>query len=351
MADLTTEYLGLSLRNPLVVASCGLTGSLDGVRRCAQAGAGAVVLKSLFEEQIAAELGELEGSAELSAYGEGEEYLQRYGMALGPREYLELVAAARREVAIPVIPSLNCVRAGRWGEYAAQLERAGAAALELNIALMPTRPGQAGPEVEETYFRILHEVKSRVRIPVAVKLGPWFTAFARFAERLSRDRAQAPEFMVGWCGSSPEERRIVWRGADALVLFNRFYQFDIDLERLQPVAGNPYSTSAELHTSLRWVALLAGRLDCQLAAATGIHTGADVLKQLLAGATVVQLCSTLYRNGLEQLGRLAGELAAWMETRGFSRLDDFRGRLSQARSDQPDDFERLQYIRLFGGIA
>jgi len=349
MADLSTTYLGLSLRNPIVVSSSGLTGSLKGVEKCAAAGAGAIVLKSLFEEQIAAEIGALGASTENAAYGEGAEYLRGLGMALGPHDYLELVKAARGAVDVPVIASLNCVSPGRWGEYARQLESAGAAAIELNVALMPTRARQSAAEIEELYYRVLHEAKERVTIPVAVKLGPYFSSFAQFAERLTRDRAEAPDFMVGWCGGKPAGGRIVWSGADGLVLFNRFYPFDIDIDRLQAVAGSPYSSPAEIHTSLRWISLLAGRVDADLAAATGVHEGSDAIKQLLAGAAVVQVCSTLYRNGFDRLGRMLEEIAAWMDAHGFATIGEFRGRLSQARSDHPEEHERLQYIRLFGG--
>jgi dihydroorotate dehydrogenase (fumarate) len=349
MTDLSTTYMGLHLSNPIVVASSGLTANLKGVKKCAEAGAGAIVLKSLFEEQIAAETRALGRYADYVDHGEAAEYLASYGMALGPRDYLRLVSEAREAVKIPIIASINCVTDGRWGDYALQLEKAGADAIELNVALMPTDPHLEGAAVEEIYFRILHEVKSRVGVPVALKLGPHFTALARVAERLTRDRVEGADFTVGWCGGASGGGEVVWRGADALVLFNRFLRLDIDPETLQLVAGNPYSTPEENHTTLRWISLLAGRIDGDLAAATGIHDGFDLAKQILAGATVVQVCSSLYRHGLGQIGRMRTELEGWMARHGFAALGDFRGRLSQGRSERPENYERLQYIKLFGG--
>jgi dihydroorotate dehydrogenase (fumarate) len=349
MTDLSTTYMGLSLENPVVVSSSGLTGSLKGVKKCAETGAGAVVLKSLFEEQIAADIGTLSRYAEYARHGEAADYLEEYGMDLGPRDYLKLVEEAKEAVDVPVIPSLNCVSEKRWGDYARQLEGAGADAIELNVSYMPTHAREDGAAVEELYYRILHEVKSRVNIPVAMKLGPWFSSFASLADRLTRDMAEAPPFTVGWFGPNTTPGKVVWEGADALVLFNRFLQLDIDVEKIELAPANPYSTSEEIHTGLRWISLLSGHVDCDLAANTGIHTGKDVVKQLLAGAAVVQICSTLYVNGLGHVTRILEDIRAWMKAQGFATLSDFRGRLSQARSEHPENYERLQYIRLFGG--
>ncbi len=350
MADLSTRYMGIPLRNPVVVSSSSLTGSLGGVKKCAEAGAGAIVLKSLFEEQISAETGRMSAYADYVGHGEAAEYLQGYGMELGPNDYLKLVAEAKKAVDVPIIPSLNCISHDRWGSYAKKLESAGADAIELNVGLMPTSAKQEGPAIEQDYYRILHSVKEQVGIPVAMKIGPYFSSFAHFADRLGHDRAEGPPFTVGWMGSSTERGKIVWQGVDALVLFNRFYQFDIDIDKMELVAGNPYSTSFELHTGLRWVSLLYGKIGCDLAATTGIHDGVDAVKQLLAGATVVQVCSTLYKNGMGQIGHILGQIEGWMQAHSFTSLAQFRGKLSQARSDRPRYHERLQYIKLFGGI-
>lgn len=349
MAGLTTTYMGITLRNPIVVSSSGLTGTLKGVVKCAEAGAGAIVLKSLFEEQIAAETGAMGRFADAAAPGEGADYLQSYGMALGPRDYLKLVREAKQAVDVPIIASLNCISHEHWVDYAVQLATAGADALELNVALMPTNAHLDGVTVEQHYYRILQEVKARIDIPVALKLGPFFSALAHFSDKLIHDRTEAPAFTVGWFGPSTTPGKIVWRGADALVLFNRFYPFDVDIERLQPATGSPYSTPAEIHTSLRWISILAGRVGCDLAAATGIHDGHAAIKQLLAGATVVQVCSTLYQNGHGRIGQMLEQMEDWMQTHGFVALSDFRGRLSQLRSERPASYERLQYVKLLGG--
>jgi len=350
MIDLTTRYMGLELKNPLVVSSCGLTKTVQGVRKCAEAGAGAIVLKSMFEEQIAAETAELTGHAAAGGHTEALDYLQGYGRALGPREYLQLVSDAKRAVSIPVIASVNCITAERWADYAGQLAAAGADALEVNIGFLPNDAETTSEAVEERYERILYAVRSRVELPVALKLGPYLSSFARLAHRLGNDRVAGPPFTVGWCGAGTSDKETTWRGADALVLFNRFYQLDIDVDSLKLTGGNPYSTPAELHLPLRWISLLAGRLECDLAATTGVHDGRDATKLLLAGATAVQLCSTLYRNGLGQIGLILEQLGAWMQEHGFARLDDFRGRLSQGRSERPGDHERIQYIKALVGI-
>jgi len=328
MIDLSTRYMGLNLKNPLVVASCGLTTGLQGVQNCANAGAGAIVLKSLFEEQINADVSALTEASSDFMHTEALEYLEGYGHACGPHEYLSLVRDAKQEVNIPIIASVNCITAERWVDYAAQLAKAGADALEVNVGFLPNTDGLTSAVVEERYASILKSVKSRVDIPVALKVGPYFSSFRQMAQRLGKG-AQA---------------------ADALVLFNRFYRLDIDVNSLKVVAGNPYSTQEEIHTSLRWIMLLAGKIDSDLAATTGIHDGLDVAKQLLAGATTTQLCSTIYRNGFVQIKTILEQLRSWMETHQFTSLDDFRGRLSQVQSGDPESYERLQYIKGLTGF-
>lgn len=351
MIDLSTSYMGIPLRNPFIVASSSLTNTLDGVRSCAATGAGAIVLKSLFEEQIAAETLELSKHADdYSGYGEAYHYLQGYGMELGPQEYLNLIAEAKATTDIPIIASLNCISTERWANYACQLESSGADAIELNVGLMPTLAREEGPTIVDQHLRILHEVKTRVKIPVAMKVGPYFTSFANFADRLTRDRHEAPAYSVGWFGKNKEVGKNTWRGADALVLFNRFYKFDIDIDKLELVHGNPFSSQNEIHYTLRWLSLLAGKVSCDLAASTGIHTGHDAIKAILAGSKVVQLCSTLFINGFEQIQQMQQEMQVWMQAKGFEKLCDFRGKMSQVQSKNPSDHERLQYIKLFVGL-
>jgi dihydroorotate dehydrogenase (fumarate) len=296
------------------------------VRRCAKAGAGAVVLKSLFEEQMKAETAGMEQNIWLPGHPEAFEYVSKMGMAIGPREYLQLIKETKEHVSIPVIASLNCISPKWWANYAKQIEAAGADALELNISAMPSDPNRKSEEVEQLYFRILEEVKARVDIPIAVKIGSHFTSLARVAGELCR------------------------RGVSALVLFNRFYQLDIDIEKLELIPGYKLSSPHEMSLPLRWIALLAGRVDCDLAASTGVHDGAGAVKQLLAGAKAVQLCSTLYLNGVEQIGRILEDMETWMEKHGFESLDQIRGTLSQMQSDNPELYERLQYIKALVGV-
>jgi dihydroorotate dehydrogenase (fumarate) len=342
--------MGLELKNPLVVSSCGLTKTVHGVQQAAEAGAGAIVLKSLFEEQIAAEVQELADQSQYSGHTEAHDYLHGLGRSFGPREYLQLVSDAKKAVAVPVIASVNCVTAERWTEYATKLADAGADGLELNIGFLPNDPSVDGTEVEERYTQILAAVRAAVELPVALKIGPHFSSLANLAERLGNDRVAGPPFTVGWCGPGENAKEVTRRGADALVLFNRFYCFDIDVDTLQLAGGNPYSTSEELHLPLRWISLLAGKISSDLAATTGVHDGQDVIKQILAGATVVQLCSTLYRNGLDQISLILDHLQDWMQEHGFACLDDFRGKLSHARSENPSAHERVQYIKALVGI-
>ena len=350
MIDLTTSYMDLQLKNPLIVSSSGLTKTLQGVKKCAEAGAGAIVLKSLYEEEIMADVGKLTQQADIVGHTEAFEYLQGYGRALGTRDYLQLLRDAKQAVEVPVIASINCVTDERWGEFAVQLAQAGADGLEINIGFLPNTADLTSLQVEERYERILSTVRAQVELPVALKIGPYISSFAHLADRLGNDRMEGPPFTVGWCGPGESKKHTTWRGADALVLFNRFYHFDIDVETLQLAGGNPYSTAAELHLPLRWISLLAGRVKSDLAATTGVHDGRDAVKQLLAGATVVQVCSTLYRNGLGQIGLILDQLEEWMQAHGFAGLEDFRGILSQAHSDHPKDYERLQYIKALVGI-
>lgn len=326
MIDLSTKYMGLTLRNPLIVASCSLVKTVEGVRNCADAGAGAIVLKSLFEEQIQSEVGDLKEYLWIYGHPEAIQYARGFRMALGPMEYLKLIEEAKSVVSIPIIASLNCITPKWWTSYAKQIEKAGADALELNISVMPSDPGRSSKEIEDLYFKIFEGVKTSVNIPIAVKIGPYFTSTARIAWELGR------------------------RGASALVLFNRFYQFDIDIEKLEPSPGYHFSSPQEINLPLRWIALLSGRVSCDLAASTGVHDGAGVIKMLLAGASAVQICSTLYLNGMEQIDRILKQLESWMKKHGSDSIEKIRGKLSQMESDRPELYERLQYIRALVGI-
>lgn len=322
--NLNTTYLGLKLRTPLVPSASPLSEDIDNIKRMEDAGASAVVLYSLFEEQLRQDRAELvhnleqgtESFAEaLTYFPEPEEF------CLGPEEYLKHIAKAKESVRIPVIASLNGSSTGGWTQYARQIQQAGADALELNIYFIPSSPEQLVNDVEQTHLDILSAVKKEVSIPVAVKLSPFFTNFAYMARKL--DAA----------------------GANGLVLFNRFYQPDIDLESLEVKPNILLSTPMAMRLPLRWIAILHGRIRANLAATSGIHRAADVLKMLMAGADVTMLCSVLLRHGIPQIGVIERELVAWMEEHEYESVAQLKGSLSQKNCPAPSAFERAQYMR------
>jgi dihydroorotate dehydrogenase (fumarate) len=322
--DLSTTYLGLKLRSPLVPSASPLSEEIDSIKQMEDAGASAVVLYSLFEEQLRQDSAELahhmehgtESFAEaLTYFPEPEEF------RLGPEEYLQHIAKAKQAVKIPIIASLNGSSVGGWTDYAKGIEQAGADALELNIYFIPTDMDLNCGRIEQTYLDILKAVKSTVTIPVAVKLSPFFTNFAHMAKRL--DQA----------------------GANGLVLFNRFYQPDIDLESLEIKPNILLSTPMAMRVPLRWIALLHGKLRANLAATSGIHRASDVLKMLMAGADVTMLCSALIRHGVRQLGVIERDLVAWMEEHEYTSVSQLKGSLSQKNCADPSAFERAQYMK------
>jgi len=322
--NLNTTYLGLKLRTPLVPAASPLSEDIDNVKKMEDAGAPAVVLYSLFEEQLRQDRAELHQSMEqgtesfaeaLTYFPEPEEF------HLGPEEYLKHIAQVKKAVRIPVIASLNGSSTGGWTEYAKQIQQAGADALELNIYYIPTDVNASSGEVEQTYLDILKAVKKEVSIPVAVKLSPFFTNFASMAKKL--DAA----------------------GANGLVLFNRFYQPDIDLESLEVKPNILLSTPMAMRLPLRWVAILHGRVRASLAGTSGIHRASDVLKMLMAGADVTMLCSVLLRHGIPQIKAIERELVAWMEEHEYESVEQLKGSLSQKNCPAPSAFERAQYMR------
>jgi len=322
--DLSTTYLGLKLRTPLVPAASPLSEEIDTIKEMEDNGASAVVLYSLFEEQLRQESVELashlqhgtESFAEaLTYFPEPEQF------RLGPEEYLKHIAKAKQAVRIPIIASLNGSSVGGWTQYAKGIQEAGADALELNIYYIPTDVNLTSVQVEQNYLDILKAVKSAVSIPVSVKLSPFFTNFANMAKRL--DEA----------------------GANGLVLFNRFYQPDIDLENLEIKPNILLSTPMAMRVPLRWIALLYGKLRTSFAATSGIHRASDVLKTLMAGADVTQLCSTLLRHGVRQISVIERDLVAWMEEHEYKSVTQLKGSLSQKNCADPSAFERAQYMR------
>jgi len=322
--DLTTAYLGLKLRTPLVVGASPLSENIDNLKRMEDAGASAIVLHSLFEEQLRQDRLELNRHLEqgTESYAEALSYFPEIGEhRIGPEEYLRHIWRAKEMLKIPVIASLNGSSVGGWTEYARQIQQAGADALELNIYHIPTDPDLPGEMLEESYLNILRAVRAEVKIPIAVKLSPYFTNFANIAKRF--DAA----------------------GANGLVLFNRFYQPDIDLEDLEVKPNILLSTPMAMRLPLRWVAILYGRLHGSLAATSGIHRAGDVLKMLMAGADVTMLCSTVLRHGFPQIALIESDLKQWLEEHDYESVKQIKGSLSQKNCAEPAAFERAQYMK------
>lgn len=323
--DLVTRYMGLRLRNPLIASASPLNADVAVLRALEDHGAGAVVLPSIFEEQIAAERREMEARTQVPAIGfaEAQSYFPSHdGYGLGTERYLHLVRRAKASVAIPVIASLNCITPAGWVDYARALQQAGADAIELNIYFIPADPALGGREVEQRHLDIAAAVKAAVSIPVAVKIGPYFSAIGDMARALSEG------------------------GADALVLFNRFYQPDIDIATLRLSMDLELSTRAEIRLPLLWIALLHGRLQTSLAASTGVESADEVFKYLLAGADAVMTTSALLRHGVAHMRTLVDGLSALLAARGIERLDEVRGRMSRERLPEPGALERASYIHI-----
>jgi dihydroorotate dehydrogenase (fumarate) len=322
--DLSTTYMGLTLVSPLVGSASPLSRKIDSIRRMADCGAGAVVLWSLFEEQIEHDAEELEHYLEYGAdrFAESLSYFPHAAeYHLGPDQYLEHIARAKKAAGIPIIASLNGVSPRGWVRYAGLAEEAGADAIELNVYYIPTLGKLSSPEVEDIYLSVLQAVKEKVSVPVALKLSPFFSSMANFAARA--DEA----------------------GANALVLFNRFYQPDIDLENLEVRPNLVLSSEAEMRLPLRWIAILYGRLKASLAATTGVHTGEGAAKMILAGADVVMLCSALLKNGIAHLATVREELVRFLESKEYESVSQARGVLSMEKCPEPAAFERANYMK------
>ena len=322
--DLSTTYMGMKLTGPLVASASPLSQSVATIRQLAEAGAAAVVLHSLFEEQIEHDAEELDHYLHYGAdrWAESLSYFPNLGdYRLGPEQYLDHIAAAKRAVDIPIIASLNGVSPRGWTDYARQMQQAGADAIELNVYYIPTNPKLSAGDVEDVHLAILRKVKACVSIPVAMKLSPFFSSPVNMLSRL--DQA----------------------GADGLVLFNRFYQPDVDIADLEVAPRLVLSTSEESRLPMRWIAILFGKVKASLAATTGIHTAEDAAKMILVGADVAMMCSALLRNGPGHLRRVRGGLAEIMKRKGYQSVSEMKGVLSHARCPEPAAFERANYMK------
>lgn len=329
MLNLATNYLGLDLINPIIVASSGLTDSVEKIKELEANGAGAVVLKSLFEEEIIMEMEEMMHSmtGRPFVYPETFDYMEEEEVEDSVRKYLRLIKEAKEAVSIPIIASINCVSAQKWTYFSREIEKAGADALEINLFVLPTDMNRTSMENEQIYFDVLKNVKDQVAIPVALKISPYLSNLANMIKRMDD------------------------MGVEGIVMFNRFYSPDFDIHNLEITTGQVLSHSDDYKNSLRWIGIMSERVNCSLAATTGLHTSESIIKQILAGADAVQLASVIYKNGPEYIDILLKEIYAWMKEHDFENLEDFKGRMSQSKTSDPAAFERVQFMKHFRNFA
>ena len=322
MQNLDVRYMGLELSSPLVVASSPFTGNVEDIRALAEAGVGAVVLRSIFEEQIRADVQDMEDALTTEQHAEVYDYLRAdLPMQIGPERYLQLIRDAKQAVGIPVIASINCVTPGQWPAFARKVEVAGADALELNVYDIPTSSAESGSAIEKRHIDMVRAVCALVKIPVSVKLGSQYSAIPHFVKQLDA------------CG------------VKAVVLFNRFFQPQIDLEGLRVKKGVNLSHAGDAGVAIRWLAILRSQVACDLAMTTGVHASGDVLRGILAGANVAQLCSALYsKDGFAVVARMHEEMRSWMASKDYTSVDAFRGLLSEPADGPSRGFTRAQYV-------
>ena len=324
MANLQTSYLGIQLRNPIIVSSSALTNTVEKIKKLEEKGAGAVVLKSLFEEQINYETSHL---LQHKRYPEAADYILNYAKHNTLNEYLDLVKNAKSAVSIPVIASINCVSEKDWTSYAREFEKAGADALELNIHIVVSDRKMKSSDVEQKYLNIIKKVKKKINIPIAAKIGYHFTNIGHMVDRLYA------------------------YGAEGVVLFNRFYEPDIDIDEMKFTSAEIFSNPSDIRNSLRWIGILSALIpNVQISASTGVHDGKAAIKMLLAGAKTVQVCSTLYKNGIDELTKIIQEISDWMDKKNYERIADFRGIMSYKDIKDPSIYERAQFMKYFSSV-
>ncbi|MBN2175553.1 MAG: dihydroorotate dehydrogenase-like protein [Bacteroidales bacterium] len=320
--DLSTEYMGLKLKNPIIVSSSKLTSELDTIKKCADVGAGAIVLKSLFEEQLIADSSALmDQDIKYFWFPEAIEHINKHSKEHGLKQVLDLIKKTKDHTDIPIIASINCLTAYEWPKFAKTLQDAGADGIELNIAIFPFDKFISSKEVEDQYVEIVTEVKKHVTLPISVKLSNYFTNITQITNRLDEV------------------------GINGLVIFNRLYRPDIDIETEKVVRENVLSSPLEITKALRWVALLAGSLNCNIAGGTGIHDYKGVVKHLLAGAHATQICSTLFNNGISYIDTILFDLEKWMKKHKYNSIAEFRGKICRQENECNNKFERIQYLK------
>lgn len=325
MANITTKFLGLELRSPIIVSSSGLTKSVDNLKKIEKQGAGAVVLKSMFEEQIHIEAGQLLN--ESNEYPEAEDYIRAYAKHNTVDEYLKLIKDGKKAINIPIIANINCTSADDWTDFAIKIEQAGADALVLNINILPNNVDEKSSEFEKRYLDIAEKVMAKINIPLVVKLGPNFTNILHLSQQLQ------------------------FRGVKGVVLFNRFYQPDIDIDKMEITAAPIFSQPTDIRYSLRWVGMVSGIVnDIEILASTGNHSSSAIVKQLLAGAQTAGVCSILYKKGVEYIKTMNDELSEWMDKHGYKNIEEFRGKLSYNNIKDPQIYERSQFMKYYSSF-
>jgi len=326
MADLSTKYMGFNLKNPIIIGSSELTNSVNKIKALADSNAGAIVLKSFFEEQIMAEVSQ-NIYKDQSGYTDAYEYIREYTKEHNIDKYLDLIREAKKSVDIPIIASINCISDNEWISYAKKFEEAGADALELNIAILPSDFNVKSEDNEKKYFSITEKVKSQVNIPVSLKMSYFSAGLANLIQQLS------------YSGN-----------VDSFVLFNRYYMPDVDIDKLKVTTSSTLSSPSEISTSLRWIALLSESITKDLVASTGVHDGNAVVKQILAGASAVQIVSAFYKKGPQYINTILKDIEEWMDKKGFANIEDFKGKLSYDKAKNPAVFERTQFMRYYDNV-
>lgn len=326
MIDLKTKFMGLELKNPIIIGSSGLTNSVEKIKNLAKNDAGAIVLKSIFEEQIIMEM-EQAGDQNQFDYPEAYDYARHYTKEKSTADYLDLISDSKKAVDIPIIASVNCVNNEEWSSFAKKTEAAGADAIEINVSMLPSDFKFDSTQNEQKYFDIASQVRKEVKIPIALKMSNYSAGLAHLIQKLS------------WT-----------KNIDAFVLFNRYYSPDIDLENMKIVSSNVFSSQEEISTSLRWIALLSKEIQLPLVASTGIHDSNDVIKQILSGAQVVQIVSTIYQNGERRIGKIIEGLEGWMKNKNYTSLDDFRGTMCNQNTHNAAAYERVQFMKYFSNM-
>ena len=343
MIDLRTKYMGLELKNPIIAGSSGLTNTVANLQELEKQGVGAICLKSIFEEQITHETKQLLNSNDPKIqewkdshekmvkknpyiYSESLEYISNFAKENTVEQYLKFISEAKKTVKVPIIASIHCVSQYDWTYFAKRIQNAGADAIELNVYILPSDFERKSEENEKIYFDIIAEVKKYITIPIALKIGFYFSGLSNTVMELSKT------------------------GISGLVLFNRQFRPDIDIEKIELTASNIYSNPTEYSHTLRWIAILSGRVKCDIAATSGIHNYESVVKNLLAGANAVQIASVLYKDGFTKIASILSDLEKWMQRHNFNKIDDFRGKLSQVSVENPAAYERVQFMKLYSNI-